>query len=118
MTVESDIFDTLKGLVTNRVYPDAAPYGATRPFIVYTQIGGETINYVEGGVPDRKNGVFQINAHAATRAEASALMLLVEAAMLSTNRFSVEVQRAPMAEHDPDVPDYWAHQDFSIWSAR
>ena len=118
MTVESDIFDTLKALVSNRVYPDSAPAGAVRPFVVYTQIGGEPISYVEGTVPDRKNGVFQINAHAATRAEASALILQVEAALMTTNRFAVEVQRAPMSEHDPDVPDYWAHQDFSIWSVR
>ena len=118
MTVESDIFDTLKGLVSNRVYPDSAPNGVTTPYITYTQIGGEAVSFVEGSVPDRKNGLFQINVWAATRAGASALMLQVEAALMTTNRFAVEVQRAPINEYEPDMVMYGAHQDFSIWSVR
>ena len=118
MTVESAIFDTLKGLVSNRVYPDAAPSGVTKPYITYTQVGGEVVNYVEGTMPNRKNGLFQINVWADTRAAASSLMLLVEAAMLAAPVFAATADRAPFYEYDQDVPIYGAHQDFSIWSDR
>ena len=118
MSVESDIFDTLKALVSNRVYPDSAPSGAAKPYITYTQVGGDAINYTEGTVPNRKNGVFQVNVWAQTRSEASALMLAVEAALMQATVFAVEVQRAPINEYEPDIPIYGAHQDFSIWSVR
>ncbi|QCT61233.1 DUF3168 domain-containing protein [Staphylococcus aureus] len=52
MSLESDIFDTLKGLVSNRVYPDVAPANAAKPYIVYQQISGPSPTYVEKTVPN------------------------------------------------------------------
>ena len=41
MTIETAIYDALKGLVGNRVFPDFAPLGTVRPFITYEQAGGD-----------------------------------------------------------------------------
>ena len=43
MTTESTLFDTLKSLVSSRVYPDIAPAGTTVPYITYQQIGGDAV---------------------------------------------------------------------------
>ena len=45
--VEGDIFNTLKGLVGNRGYPDVAPSGAVKPYMVYQQVGGEAPTFLE-----------------------------------------------------------------------
>lgn len=118
MTVESDIFDLLKGLVSNRVYPDAAPVSTTRPYITYHQIGGMPISYVENTVPDHKHGMFQVNVWTDTRASASSLALQIEAAFIGSSAFQARADSGIRAEHEPDMNLYGASQDFSIWSVR
>ena len=118
MTVESDLFDTLKGLVSNRVFPDVAPFDTARPYITYQQIGGRAVSYVDNATPDRKNGYFQINVWAETRLEAAALALQVETALCGTAVFAARPIAAPIATHEPDLNRYGTMQDFTIWSAR
>lgn len=120
MTIESDIFDTLKGLVGNRVYPDVMPVSTVRPAIMYLQVGGEEITFMDGTLPSKKNSEFQIMAWANTRAEASTLIEQIAAAMCASTRFQATPTRGVAYEHEPDVepPLYGAHRDFSIWSDR
>lgn len=118
MTVESDVFDALKTLVSNRVYPDVAPAGAVRPYITYQQVGGTSVVFLESAVASKKNGRFQINCWAETRLAASALSLQAESALVTSTAIQVTPFGSPVAAHEPDVLLYGTRQDFSIWSNR
>ncbi len=61
MTVEADLFNLLKTLVSNRAFPDFAPVNTTRPYITYQQIGGEVVVFTEGAMADHDNGVFRFH---------------------------------------------------------
>lgn len=118
MTIEADIFNELKALVGNRCFPDVAPTTTVKPYITYSQIGGEAVGYVENTLPDHKNGRFQINVWADTRSSASSVMLLVEAAMVQSTVFQARAVSAPSSDYDNDMLTYGSMQDFTVWSTR
>lgn len=118
MTVESDIYNTLKTLVSNRVFPDIAPISTVKPYITYSQIGGEAISYIENTVPDGKIGRFQFNVWADTRASASSVMLGVEAALITATAFAARPIGASSSSYDYDMALYGSMQDFTIASTR
>jgi hypothetical protein len=118
MTVESDIFNALKSLVSDRVFPDVAPLNTTKPYITYSQVGGEAFTYLERSVPSLQNGRFQVNVWGTTRAACSALMLQVESAMTISTTFQCKPIGAAVGSYDPDMLIYSSMQDFSVTSAR
>ena len=118
MTIEADLFTTLNGLVGGRMYPDDAPNGAALPYITYTQIGGDVVRYTEAAVPPTKNGLFQFNVWGATRTVCSALILQIEAALVTSSVFQTEPQGAFDSVRDFDMDLRGARQVFSIWSVR
>lgn len=118
MTVEAQIFTALGPLVANRVYPDVAPIGAARPFIVFSQVGGESISFLDSTLPDKKHGRFQIDVYADSRAVCAATALQVEAAMLAAGVFICKPLGAPVSTYEPDVLIFGSQQDFSIYSTR
>lgn len=115
MTVESDLFDRLKALVANRVYPDVAPAGAGTPYITYQQVGGDVVSFMESALPSKRNGRFQINVWAATRLTAAALMRDVEASLVTSTVLRADPQGGAVATFEPDTQLYGARQFFSIW---
>ncbi len=115
MTVESSIFDALKGLVANRVYPDIGPELVTKPYITYQQIGGQGVNFVDTTVPSKKNARFQINCWADTRAVAGALGRQIEDTMRAVTALQVTVLGAPVATYDEETKLRGTRQDFSVW---
>lgn len=118
MSVESDILTTIKGLVANRCYPDFAPLGTVRPFITYEQTGGETVHFVEGTLPDKKNGRFEIGVYADTRSQCASIALQVEAAMAAATVFQSTAIHAPISDFAKEVGIYSSTQNFSVWSSR
>lgn len=114
MTIEADIFNTLKALVSNRVYPDVAPAGAEKPFIVYQQAGGEAINFLEAGAPAKRNARIQIACWATTRLAAATLARDAEDA-LTTSALKAYSIGALTAIYEDDTGLYGSRQDFSIW---
>lgn len=117
MTTESLIFDALKTLVTNRVYPDIAPLGAVRPFLTYQQVGGESVNFMESTTPSKSNGRFQINVWADTRSAAALLAKQVTAAIRGTAALQATVLGEPVATYEEDTKLFGTRQDFSVWTA-
>lgn len=118
MTIESEIFETLRGLVGNRCFPDFAPVKTQRPYITYQQIGGNALNFVDNSLPSKKHGMFQVNVWADTRASASLIALQVESAMATATSFQSSAMNAPIGDFDADIPVYGSRQDFSVWSDR
>lgn len=118
MTVEANLYNLLKGLVADRVFPDVAPVMTERPYITYQKVGGQVVNYVEGSVPSTKNGRYQINVWADSRLSAEAISQQIETAMITAIDFSAQPDSASRSDYDSDIPVYGAIQDFSIWSDR
>lgn len=120
MSAEATLHALLTSLVGGRIYPDVAKVGAALPRIVYQQVGGENITYLEGTLPDKENGRMQIACWAATRAAAITLAKQVEALILAEPTFQAEAlgARVSTAETDVDPYVYGCRQDFSIWTTR
>ena len=118
MTVEASLFDTLKGLVGNRCFPDFAPIGTVRPFITYEQAGGDALYFLDGALPDKKHGRFEIGVYADSRASCAAIALQVEAAMAASTAFQSTAIHAPISDYASEVKIYSSTQNFSVFSDR
>lgn len=118
MTVEADLFAALSPLVAGRVYPDVAPNSAAMPYLVYQQVGGDTVSFLERSMPSKKNGYFQATVWATTRAEVSALALQIESALVTSTAFQAEAKQGPVSAYTDESNTYGSHQQFSIWSDR
>ncbi|MBS0427605.1 MAG: DUF3168 domain-containing protein [Proteobacteria bacterium] len=118
MTVEADLTILLQGLVGGRMFPDVAPEGTEAPYIVFQQVGGRSVAFLERAVPSNKHGRYQVAVWAKQRSEAAALGLQIEAAMLTATAFQVEALGAPIADHDSETGLRASRQDFGIWSQR
>ncbi len=118
MSVESDIFTTLKGLVGDRCFPDFAPLGTVRPFITFEQTGGDAMHFTDGTLPDKKNGRFEIGVYADTRASCASIALQVEATMAAATVFTATAIHAPISDYASGVNIYSSTQNFNVWSTR
>lgn len=118
MTVEADIFTSIKGLCANRVFPDFAPPGTATPYVIYTQVGGEAFSHLANTVPGKQNGRFQFNVFGTTRSACSALMAQIESALVTSTLFQARPVGAPYSTYDHDMSLYGVMCDFSIWSNR
>ena len=118
MTIEAKIFSALSPLVGGRVYPDVAPLTTVRPYIVYNQVGGIALDYLENTVSTKQNGRFQLNIWADTRATCAAVMLQVETALVTSTTMQARPISAPVGDFDNDMDLFGAMQDFTIWSDR
>ncbi len=128
MSVESTVFNALKALVANRVFPDIAPPLTVRPYITYQQVGGKSVNFLAQGAevqtgsppaplfPDKANARIQINVWADTRAQASALAKQVEDALRALTALQTTVEGAPIANYEADTKLRGSIQDFSFWT--
>ena len=118
MTTESLIYDVLKGLVSNRCFPDFAPLGTVRPFVTYEQAGGEAFSAVDGSLFDKKHGRFEVVVYADSRAACAALALQVEVAMAAATTFQSTAIHAPISDYASEVKIYSSTQNFSVISTR
>ena len=118
MSIESKIYEVLRALVSDRVFPDYAPFNTERPFITYQQFGGKPLTFLEKALPSKKNGLFQIHVWADTRAQAAQIANAVEVALVQAPTFEADPMTGARAAHDPDIPIYGSAQDFSIWFDR
>lgn len=102
------------------IYPDIAPPGAPRPFIVYQQVGGVPSNTLCGNT-DKQNARIQFTVWAASpteggqgRPQANTLMRAVERVLTDPPIRGVS-QGSLVADYDAATKTYGARQDFSFW---
>lgn len=115
MSVESNIVTALTSLVGGRIYPDVAPLDAAKPYITYQQVGGQVVNFLESIAPGKRNGRFQINVWAETRAQAADLSRQAEVILIEAPALLATPQAAATALYEPDTKLYGTLQFFSIW---
>lgn len=115
MTIEAQVFQALHQLVDGRVYPDLAPAGAARPYIVYQQVGGDSVNFLDRTISSKRNSRMQVCAWAEARIEASTLIEQAELALRAVTALQATALGAPVATYDEETESRGARQDFSLW---
>ncbi|MEG0885878.1 MAG: DUF3168 domain-containing protein [Janthinobacterium sp.] len=115
MTIETHIYQALRQLVDGRAYPDMAPAGVARPYIVYQQVGGDVVNFLDRTIPSKRNSRMQVCAWADTRIEASSLIEQAELALRAVTVLQAAPLGAPVATYDEETELRGARQDFSLW---
>jgi hypothetical protein len=114
MSLETDIFDTLKGLVSDRCYPDVAPADVASPYIVWQQAGGGAFNFMDASAVGKRNARIQVACWETTRVAAAALARQAEDALVAS-ALNPEVLGAMTAVYEQDTKLYGTRQDFSIF---
>lgn len=114
MSLESIVKGALDSLVSNRVYPDVTPDNPTFPLIVYQQVGGEVVEYLEGELCDKDHARLQVWIWATTRLAVSTLARQVREALVESS-IKATTYNAPVSEYDEALKKYGARIDFSIW---
>lgn len=116
MNLREHLFQALGVLVDNRVYPDIGPASPVLPYITHQQVGGDPVNFIEGGQPSKANARMQVNVWAATRAEAATLAQAAETALRGVVALQTTVSTQPMDRFDDTTRRYGTTQFFSCWS--
>jgi len=117
VSFESDFYTALTSLTSGRVYPDIAPLGATRPYIIYQQVGGDAVSFLASATVGKRNARMQVECYADTRITAAALARSVEDALVVSTTIRAIPQGAMVAtlENDLTPPLYGTRQMFSAW---
>lgn len=110
--IEQDLFDTLKPLVANRVYPLVMPQNPTYPAIVYNRISSAAQNVLEGGSTIDQVRI-QVDTYATTYSAAKSLARLVRLAMEGAS-FKATLQ-TDQDFYESDLSIYRVSQDFYLW---
>jgi hypothetical protein len=112
-SAESVTFGVIKALASGRVYPDVAPAGVVKPYIVYQGVGGVDETTFDG--PDTlQNSRMQIAVWANSRAEVSPIMKQVRDALTAEPVRATPIGAA-VPDYESDTKLYGSRQDFSIW---
>jgi uncharacterized protein DUF3168 len=115
MSLETQLYTALKGLVSNRVYRDIAPANVTTlPRITFQQVGGDAINFMSGDKPSKKLARVQVNCWDDRRDDVMALARLVEDTLRATLTLGTTVLGAAIAVYEPDTKLFGSMQDFSV----
>lgn len=112
MTIEQDIFNALDGLVGGRVYPLVMPEKGTKPAIVYTRIGSNPENTLDGGATIDQIRI-QVDTYANTYAETKTISASVRSIMESAS-FKGTLQ-SDQDLFEPDIKLYRVSQDYYVW---
>lgn len=114
MSVETLMYTALKTLVSNHVYRVVAPPESPLPRITFQQVGGEAINFMEGGKPSKKRARMQLNCWGLRHDDVMALARLAEDAMRTADGLQATVLLAPIAIYEADTKLFGSMQDFSV----
>lgn len=117
MSLEAQLTAALQALCP-QVFPDEAPTATALPYVIYQQIGGPALVYLEGTLPPERAAVMQITVWHGTRLGATQLMLDIEATLCAAPGFTATTQAALQAAPSDDPAVRGAMQDFEIWADR
>ena len=114
MSIEADIVAVVGPLCGARFYPDFAPANVARPYVTYSQVGGVSVNPLNGSAPHMELARIQFNVWADSRIASSELMRQIETA-LRVNPLAGQPVGALIARSEEPLSLYGAQQDFAFW---
>jgi hypothetical protein len=111
--IESTIWAAIHGLFAGGVHYDVAPDSKTLPYATLQQVGGVSVNDLDG--PDAcANSRVQIDVFAKSRAEANALLKAAAVVLCGAPLQGVPLG-APISTYNDDLELFRRSQDFSFW---
>ncbi|MCM2537712.1 DUF3168 domain-containing protein [Burkholderia glumae] len=110
---ESIVDAALAALAGGRVYPDVAPPGVAKPYIVYQSAGGVDETTFDGA-DELQNSRMQIAVWATGRPESAELISQVRAILTAAPILATPIG-ADVSVYEDDTKLYGKRQDFSIW---
>ena len=116
MSLEVTLNSLLGPLVDGRCYPDVLPDNPVFPLIVYQQVGGQAVEYLDQSMADKDNARMQVWVWAKARLEASNLAQQARAAIIGSV-LPAKTLGAPVSTNDEAMKLYGARTDFSLWYA-
>jgi hypothetical protein len=117
MSMELLLFETLRGLVGDRVYPHIAPENEPTPYITWhVPGGGQAVNFVDGSQPSKRNARIQVNVWSKSLAEALLVAQRAETALRGAVALSTTVQTDQHTRHEEDTKLFGTIQFFSCWA--
>ena len=116
MSMESELFDALKGLVANRVYPSVAPEAASTPYVTWQVTGGQATNFLEGVQPSKKNARIQLSVWSKSLEEALQIGQQAETVLRARVALSTTVQTGQLTRYEPETRLHGTYQFFSCWA--
>ena len=114
--IEQTIFETLKGLANDRVYPLLMPQNPTLPAVVYTRVGN-TPQYTLDCPATLDQHLFQFDAYAETYLEAVTLADQVRTALEQSSMKGTLQTSLDFYENAPGGLDRVSN-DFYLWGRR
>lgn len=116
MSMESELFDALRGLVADRVYPTVAPEEVAAPYVTWQATGGNAVNFMDGEQPSKKNARIQLNVWSKTLGEAMRIAQQAETILRARAALSTTVQTGQLTRYEPDTKLHGTYQFFSCWA--
>lgn len=113
MSMEGDLKTALNALVGNRVYPDVTPANPAFPLIVYQQVGGDAVEFLEGTVASKDHARMQVFVWSKSRLEASSIARAARLAIVGTLKGTTYA--APVSIYDDALKLYGNRTDYGIW---
>lgn len=113
--IETDIFDALKDLVSDRCYPLMMPQNPVLPAIVYSRQASDPQYRLEGG-SSLSQVRMQIECYAKTYDEAKAISADVRSAMEEASFKGTMIFDTDF--YEPDVKLYRVIHDFYVWEIQ
>ncbi len=114
MSIETDLVALVSPMLAGGLWADTADAGTTLPYATYQQVGGQTVNPINGADPHLYHARIQINVWAATRKLANEKMRAIELA-LRANPLAGRPIGALRAEFNEVTGARGAMQDFEVW---
>lgn len=112
-SAELIVSNALAVLAPVGVFPDEAPEGTPRPFVVYQAVGGQSPNALDD-VIDNQNARMQVTVWADDRLTTIELMRRVIGELTGPPIQAVTIG-APVSIREQDTRMKGSRQDFSIW---
>lgn len=108
--LEEKLFSILSPLVDSNVYPDTAPEGTPLPYILYQQVGGIPVQFLEG-TGSTVSPRMQITIWSESRLQAAQLQLAAQQLLVGAPLFGT-IAGGAVALHEDALGLRGTQQDF------
>lgn len=114
MSMETDLVDLVAPLLAGGIWPDIADPDVSLPYGTYMQVGGPTVDPIDGSAPGLWGARIQINVWSKTRKQANEKLRAIEEA-LRASPFNARPIGALRANYNEITHERGAMQDFEVW---
>lgn len=114
MSMEEDLATLVEPLLAGGFWPDVADIDADLPYGTYNQVGGQTVDPIDGSAPGLWSARIQINVWAITRKQANEKMRAIETT-IRASPFNARPIGALRVDFNEVTKARGAMQDFEVW---